>query len=107
MGTEENPGPHIERHSLILGGWNEKIIAINGSPRRNGNTAELLQHALRGAEETGAETELVHLYSLDFKGCLSCFYCKRKDVEHGVCAVKDDLFPVIERVKAADALIWA
>ena len=32
----------------------KKIIAINGSPRRNGNTAELLQHALRGAEEAGA-----------------------------------------------------
>lgn len=81
----------------------KKIIAINGSPRRNGNTAELLQHALRGAADAGAETELVHLYSLNFKGCLSCFYCKRKDKEHGVCAVKDDLSPVIERVKEADA----
>ena len=83
----------------------KKIIAVNGSPRRNGNTAELLQHALRGAADAGAETELVHLYSLNFKGCLSCFYCKRKDVKHGVCAVKDDLSPVIERVKEADALI--
>ena len=69
----------------------KKIIAINGSPRRNGNTAELLQHALRGAADAGAETELVHLYSLKFTGCLSCFYCKRKDVAHGVCALKDDL----------------
>ena len=74
-------------------------------PRRNGNTAELLQHALRGASDAGAETELVHLYSLKFTGCLSCFYCKRKDVAHGVCAVKDDLAPVLERVKQADALI--
>ena len=83
----------------------KKIIAINGSPRRNGNTAELLQHALRGASDAGAETELVHLYGLKFTGCLSCFYCKRKDVAHGVCALKDDLAPVLERVKEADALI--
>ena len=83
----------------------KNIIAINGSPRRNGNTAELLQQALRGAEEAGTKTELVHLYSLKYTGCLSCFYCKRKDVAHGVCAVKDDLAPVLERVKEADALI--
>ena len=83
----------------------KKIIAVNGSPRRNGNTAELLRHALRGAEEAGAETELVNLYSLKFTGCLSCFYCKRKDVPHGVCALKDDLAPVLERIKEADALI--
>ena len=35
----------------------KKVIAINGSPRRNGNTAELLQQALKGAQEAGAETE--------------------------------------------------
>ena len=83
----------------------KKMIAINGSPRRKGNTAELLEHALRGAKDAGAETELVHLYSLNFKGCISCFYCKRKDKEHGTCAMKDDLTPVLERIKEADALI--
>lgn len=83
----------------------KKVIAINGSPRRNGNTAELLQQALKGAQEAGAETELINLYSLNFKGCISCFYCKRKDKEHGTCAMKDDLTPVIERIKEADALI--
>lgn len=83
----------------------KKIIAINGSPRKNGNTAELLKHALKGAEEAGAETEFVHLYGLNFKGCTSCFYCKLKSKEHGTCAMKDDLSPVIEKVKSADALI--
>ncbi len=39
-----------------------KILAINGSPRKNKNTATLLQHALKGAQEMGAETELIHLY---------------------------------------------
>ncbi len=83
----------------------KKIIAVNGSPRQKGNTAELLESALKGAADAGAETELVNLYSLNFKGCISCFYCKRKDKEHGVCAMKDDLTPVLERIKTADALI--
>ncbi len=83
----------------------KRIIAVNGSPRRNGNTATLLEHALRGAEDQGSETEMIHLYSLNFKGCISCFYCKRKDREHGVCAMKDDLSPVLERIKEADGLL--
>lgn len=83
----------------------KKIIAINGSPRRNCNTATLLECALNGAKDAGAETELIHLYGLNFKGCISCFYCKRKDKEHGKCAMKDDLSPVLEKIKTADALI--
>ena len=50
----------------------KKIIAVNGSPRKKGSTAELLENALRGAKDAGAETELVNLYSLNFKGCISC-----------------------------------
>ena len=83
-----------------------KIMAINGSPRRAENTARLLHKALEGAASLGAETEYVDLYPLQYKGCLSCFYCKRKDKEHGVCIVKDDLAPVLERAKQADALLF-
>jgi multimeric flavodoxin WrbA len=83
-----------------------KLIAINGSPRRNGNTAVLLHKALEGAAAAGAETECIDLYPLQYKGCLSCFYCKRKDKEHGTCIVKDDLAPVLEKVKKADAVIF-
>ena len=45
-----------------------KVIAVNGSPRKTWNTATLLEHALAGAAGSGAETELVHLYDLEFKG---------------------------------------
>lgn len=83
-----------------------KIIALNGSPRRNGNTATLLHKALEGAAAAGAETECVDLYTLNYKGCISCFSCKRKDKKHGVCAVKDDLAPVLEKVKQADAVLF-
>ena len=83
-----------------------KIMAINGSPRRAENTARLLHKALEGAASLGAETEYIDLYPLKYKGWLSCFYCKRKDKEHGVCIVKDDLAPVLERAKQADALLF-
>jgi multimeric flavodoxin WrbA len=83
-----------------------KVIAINGSPRKKWNTATLLEHALDGAASKGAETELVHLYDLDFKGCTSCFACKLKGGKsYGRCAMKDDLTPVLERIAGADALV--
>jgi multimeric flavodoxin WrbA len=53
-----------------------KVLAINGRPRKTWNTAMLLQKALEGAASHGGETELGHLYDLDFKGCTSCFACK-------------------------------
>lgn len=49
------------------------IIGINGSPRKKWNTATLLTKALEGAASQGADTELVHLYDLAFKGCMICF----------------------------------
>ena len=84
----------------------KNFIAINGSPRRNGNTAELLKQAIKGAEEAGASTELINLYALNFKGCTSCFACKLKSRPHGSCAMKDDLSPVLEKIKSADAVVF-
>lgn len=83
-----------------------KVIVINGSPRKKWNTAILLNKALEGAASKGAETELIHLYDLDYKGCISCFACKLKDGKsYGKCAVSDDLSPVFKRIEDADALI--
>lgn len=82
------------------------VIAINGSPRKGWNTATLLTKALEGAAAQGAETELIHLYDLNFKGCTSCFACKRKGgTSYGKCAMKDDLTPVLEKIESADAII--
>jgi len=83
-----------------------KILAINGSPRKKGNTATLLSKALEGAASQGAETKLVHLYDLTYKGCISCFSCKRKGGEsYGKCAYKDELSPLLEEIQDADAVI--
>ncbi|EHJ00451.1 NADPH-dependent FMN reductase [Clostridium sp. DL-VIII] len=83
-----------------------KIIAINGSPRKNKNTVTLLNKALEGAKSQGSEIELINLYDLKYRGCISCFACKRKDGEHGKCAMKDDLTPILEKLKTADAIIF-
>jgi multimeric flavodoxin WrbA len=83
-----------------------KIMAFNGSPRKKWNTATLLEKALEGAASQGAKTELIHLYALDFKGCISCFACKtRGGKSYGRCAVKDDLTPVFKKIEKADAII--
>ena len=83
-----------------------KLLAFNGSPRKKWNTATLLEHALKGAKSEGAKTELIHLYDLDYKGCTSCFACKRiGSKSYGHCAVKDDLLPVFKKVEAADAIL--
>ena len=83
-----------------------KAIFVNGSPRKNKNTADMLQSAMRGAQEMGAECEMVHLYDIDFKGCKSCFACKLKNSKcNGVCALKDDLRPVLERCREADVIV--
>ncbi len=83
-----------------------KVIAINGSPRKNWNTAILLEKALEGATSKGAETELIHLYDLDYKGCRSCYSCKLKGGKSvGRCAARDDLAPVLEKALDADAII--
>ena len=83
-----------------------KIIAINGSPRKNGNTATLLKRLVEGAESQNAQTQTVNLYDLDFKGCRSCFACKLVGGKsYGKCAVNDGLMPVLRSIEQADALV--
>lgn len=83
-----------------------KVMAINGSARKEWNTAAILKNALEGAASRGAETTLVNLYDLTYQGCISCFSCKtRGGNSYGKCAVKDDLTPVYEEILHTDALI--
>ncbi len=85
-----------------------KAIGINGSPRKNWNTATLLEHALEGAASQGVDTELIHLYDLDYKGCISCFACKTiGGKSYGECAVQDGLAPLLQKVRETDILVLA
>jgi multimeric flavodoxin WrbA len=83
-----------------------RLLAFNGSPRKKWNTAQLLEHAMKGAESEGAKTRLYHLYDLGFTGCTSCFACKRAGGKnYGHCAVNDGLRPVLAKVEKADAVL--
>jgi len=83
-----------------------KVIAINGSPRKGWNTDTLLKKALDGAASAGAETEMVYLYDLKFRGCVSCLACKlQKEPRPNRCVLRDDLTAVLDRVHEADAVI--
>ena len=79
---------------------------MNASPRKNWNTHKMLESALQGAQDAGAECELVHLYDYSYKGCISCFACKVKNAKtHGLCAFKDALTPVLEKALASDVVV--
>ena len=79
-----------------------RIIGINASPRRGANTQTLIETALRGAEEKGAETHLVHLRELEMKGCLGCEGCKK---QLGRCVQKDGLTPLMQEMTGYDAIV--
>lgn len=84
-----------------------KIYAVNGSPRKKWNTAQVLESALEGARSAGAQTELIHLYDLSYQGCVSCLQCKRAGGKsYGRCALKDDLTPVLEKLAEADGIVF-
>lgn len=80
-----------------------KVVAFNGSPRGNGNTAALLGAVLRELESQGIETELIHLAG-PLSGCKACFQCyERKD---GRCAQDRDMINhCIELMAGADGII--
>jgi len=85
---------------------NKKVIIINASPRKNFNTAKLLKSAQEGAASVGFETEFINLVELNYKGCVSCYACKRKDGKtNGLCAYRDELTPVLEKILNAQAVI--
>jgi multimeric flavodoxin WrbA len=104
-----------------------KIIAFNGSPRKNWNTVTMLKNVLDGVKAavaaapkdaaasskdaasvaSAAEIELIHLYDLNYKGCYSCFACKeRGGASYGRCPIKDDLLPLFKRIEEADVVVF-
>lgn len=79
------------------------ILALYGSPRRHGNTATLLDHAVSGALSEGAAVDKVILRDLTMSPCLEIYGCK----ETGRCAIKDDFQKVYDQLENADGIILA
>ena len=84
---------------------------INGSPRKKYNTAELLENAGQGIKDelkdtTDVNIHQIHLYDLDYKGCKSCFHCKRIGGKYyAKCPIKDDLLDLIPKIQNSDGII--
>ena len=81
-----------------------KVVAFNGSPRKDGNTTILINYAFRELEKEGVETELVQLSEKEIHGCIACYKCfENKDQR---CAVKDDIAnECIEKMIKAEGII--
>jgi multimeric flavodoxin WrbA len=81
-----------------------KIIALNGSARKGGNTAQLLTMVLDELAKAGHDTELLELAGQPFPGCIACYKCfETKDKR---CGVKNDIAnDCIEKMLAADAIL--
>ena len=85
----------------------KKIIIIDGGPRKNMNTARLLESLAEGAKSTcnNVEVKTVRLYDIDYKGCMSCMACKLKGKAQNICRFKDALTPLLEEIALADGLV--
>ena len=81
-----------------------KVVVLNGSPHKKGNTAAAISELVAGAREAGNEVEVVDLAGKKVAGCLGCKYCFTHD---GVCVQKDDMADVLAALDAADAVIFA
>lgn len=85
-----------------------KFFAINGSPRKTFNTAQLLDKSLEGIKSILPEAEVkrIDLYDIPFNGCKSCFACKKVNGRHyGRCVYNDDFKPILNEITQADGLI--
>ncbi len=90
---------NIERKAVVM-----KVVAFNGSARKNGNTAILLELVLNELRREGIETEMIQLSGKKIHGCIACRRCfARKD---GRCAQKnDDGNKLIGKMVAADGIL--
>jgi multimeric flavodoxin WrbA len=81
-----------------------KVVAFNGSPRKDGNTTILINHVFNEMIKEGIETELVQLAGKRIHGCIACYKCFQNKDQH--CSVKeDDLNECIDKMIGADGII--
>ena len=80
-----------------------KVLMINGSPRKNGNTSIALAEMERIFQEEGMETQVVQVGNENIRGCIACLSCKQK----GKCVFDDLVNQIAPQLEAADGLVIA
>ena len=80
-----------------------KVLGLFGSPRKGGNTELLLEEALKGAKEEGAEVERIHLADLNIMPCKECLAC----FKDGNCIILDDMEKIYSKLLGADIILFA
>lgn len=81
------------------------ILAVNGSPRKNGVTSKILNEILVGAKENKHAVEMLFLPELSIKDCIGCRACQKEDVAK--CVIRDDIAKVEDAIVKSDLIIWA
>ncbi len=79
-----------------------KILGIVGSPRESSNVEILVEEALKGAADAGADAKTFKLNNMNIAPCKACMYCKNNE---GLCATDDDMQDIYRELKEADAFI--
>ena len=82
----------------------KNILVLMGSPRKHGNTDQMTDEFIRGAQEAGHQVEKICLKDWKIKGCLGCGACQRNG---GACVQKDDMSDIYEKWLAADVVVLA
>lgn len=81
----------------------KKVLILSGSPRKNGNSDILCDEFMKGAIEGGNEVEKIRVAEKKIGFCMGCYACEPT----GVCAIKDDMAEVLQKMIDADVIVLA
>ena len=80
----------------------KKVLILSGSPRKNGNSDTLCDAFMKGAQKSGHDVEKIYIASKNISYCRGCYFCQRNN---GICAIKDDMPEIIEKMISADVIV--
>ncbi|MBS7008686.1 flavodoxin family protein [Anaerostipes sp.] len=81
----------------------KRVLAIETSPRKHGNTEMMAEKFLKGAEEAGHKTEKISLYDRKIQFCRGCLACQTTKE----CVIKDDMSTILGKIQEADVLVFS
>ena len=81
----------------------KKVLILSGSPRKNGNSDLLCDEFMKGAVAAGHQVEKIRVAEKQIGFCRACYACK----DTGICAIKDDMAEVLQKMIDADVLVLA